>query len=265
VSRKVVFFLRGLSTSGSDSIRFSRLDLGPFHSAFEREFRNCDFEFVPVLGMEVGTLREVADRALRVIEEHDVWKSRGCEVGLFGHSTGGLIARMVAHLLPEKKRARVTRCLSVATPNHGSELARLVCEMPDKYPSSFRFLHRIGYDAKKDHPYFAQLLKENVETVFSELSHLTPKLKTEFASVICWAPRADWCLPLRMAANLPLWKNFVMESDGFVERSTQHHGRVLAEVQIDHLREVGLFDDGEKFKKLCEVIREYFEVRRSFL
>jgi hypothetical protein len=77
-------------------------------------------------------------------------------------------------------------------------------------------------------------------------------------SIVCSAPRQDWCVPLRLFYQLPVFDDFNLPSDGMIERDTQSFGDVTAELNIDHFRQIGLFGGSHRFQQLCDVLVDFF-------
>jgi hypothetical protein len=61
-----------------------------------------------------------------------------------------------------------------------------------------------------------------------------------------------------MFYNIRAFKDFDLPSDGVVERDTQAFGNVIAELNIDHFRQMGLFASGPEFNHLADVTAKYF-------
>ena len=94
VSPVKVFFFRGLNTSGLDEATLGPWNFGYMHRHFEPAFARRGVELHGILGMGVGPLVEVAARARASLLAHPLWQS-GEPVHFFGHSAGGLVARML--------------------------------------------------------------------------------------------------------------------------------------------------------------------------
>lgn len=251
-----VFFFRGLSTYGGDDAKFSIFNFGPMYQHFERAFRARGLDFRPVTGMGAGTLAEVTARALEFLRADEVFQSP-TPVHFCGHSAGGVIARLaLAELAPEIPSGKVASLLTIASPNKGSKLARLCMDLPGSGRSrSVRALRRIGYDLGAKRHFFAELTEEAIARAFSDDS---PAPGTRHASIVCSAPRAEWSWPLRLLYKIHAFRDFQHESDGVVEKDSQAYGEVLAELEIDHIREIGLFGRRERFEQLCDIAAEFF-------
>lgn len=244
-----MFFIRGLSTYGQDNAKWSVFDFGPVYRHLQAAIGDRGIEFHPVLGLGAGNLREVTTRANAFLDQHPVWTDKTKSVHLLGHSAGGLVVRM---LLPNLKR-EVRSALTVATPNRGSGLAELVTQIPEKYRGSDLILKTFGYNVSRKLHFFRELTPENVARVLSAAptaAAMAPRL----GSIVCSAPRSEWCLPLKTFYKIKAFDDFRVPSDGFVERDTQPFGDVIAELNIDHFRQVGLFRKERQFEELCDQI-----------
>lgn len=74
--------------------------------------------------------------------------SEGEKIHLVGHSTGGLVIRSV--LVNEEIRARVGRCVLIATPNYGSELVDLAARFSEIFVDLFGTLKSIQTEHVRD-------------------------------------------------------------------------------------------------------------------
>jgi pimeloyl-ACP methyl ester carboxylesterase len=259
-----IFFFRGLSTYGHDHAKWSVFDFGPVYKHLARAFDRRGVVFHPVTGMGAGSLEEVTERACAFIEAHPVWRDPAVPVHFFGHSAGGLIARLAVlrlhrRLATEGRRLadKVPGCLTVATPNRGSRLARICMDIPRRHKGSAMVLRSFGYDIDGRRPFFEQLTEENVARAFAAEGLDAAATGVRHGSIVCAAPRTDWCLPLKMFYLVRAFNDFDSPSDGVIERDSQPFGEVAAEIRLDHFRQVGLFGDPAGFNRLCDAVRDH--------
>lgn len=257
-----VFFIRGLSTYGRDVAKWSIFDFGPVYQHLAHALSERGLQFHPILGLGAGSLSEISERALAFLDQHPVWNDPSTDVHLFGHSAGGLIVRL---LLPRLKR-RPLSTLTMATPHRGSALAEVAVNMKEKNPGSELILRTFGYNLQRKRHFFDELTPAGLRRVFgSEMIEIGENGNkglprgVRAASIICAAPREQWCLPLKAFYKVKAFDNFRLPSDGVVERDSQPWGQVLAEVPIDHFRQVGLFKSGRQFEFLTDTIAGYFK------
>ncbi len=124
-----------------------------------------------------------------------------------------------------------------------------------------RVLKSLGYNVKSRKHFFDELAPDGLRQVFGG-DFERPTYPSDFGvqvdSIVCSAPRSEWCLPLKMFYNIRAFKDFNLPSDGVVERDTQAFGNVVAELSIDHFRQMGLFKAGKEFEHLADVTARYF-------
>lgn len=249
--------MRGLSTYGNDNAKWSVFDFGPLHRQFKTALEKRQIHFLPVLGMGVGSLPEVAARAIANIEAHPEWDNDE-PVHILGHSAGGLAARLVLQALEQKRPGKIASCLTVATPHAGSRLSEILFDMPTTHRGSHLLLRSFGYNVTIKRGFFNELRRETVAGLFKDQT-----FRASTASVVCSEPRTDWCVPLKMFQVVKAFRDFDVPSDGIVERDSQPFGNVVAELNIDHFRQVGLFGKTQKFEQMCDVIAAYFKRRHN--
>ena len=166
----------------------------------ERAFKSKNINFYPVHGTGNGTVAELAVRVREFLDRHPVWQDPRIPVHIFGHSAGGLVARLVAAQtgIPEGK---ILSVLTAAAPNQGSAFAKHCLSIPAKYPGSARMLRSFGYSINDKHGFFADLLPESILPLMREHARIPVAIRQ--ASVICHAPRGEWCWPLRLFYKVP--------------------------------------------------------------
>jgi pimeloyl-ACP methyl ester carboxylesterase len=251
-----VFFIRGLSTNGSDDAYWSVFRFGPMARHFAAAFAQRGIEFHPINGMGSGSLTELAAKVRDLLERHPVWRDPSLPVHILGHSAGGLVARLLCAQtgIPPGK---IQSVMTVATPNLGSGFAEHCLTIPEKFPLSDRFLKTFGYDiAGKKRGSITDLTPEKVQATMREHARIAAGIRQ--ASIICWAPRREWCLPLKLFYIVPAFNAFTLPSDGMVERDSQAFGDVVAEINIDHFRQIGIFGRPEKFLQLCDTLANFY-------
>jgi hypothetical protein len=260
-----LFFFRGLSTYGVDHAKWSIFDFGPMYKHFAQAFSEREIIFHPVTGMGAGSVTEVVGRAHDFFRSDPVWNS-GARVHFAGHSAGGLVARLVVDRLrrdPVTPPGKITSLLTIATPHFGSQLAQRCVDMPVTYPGSVRLLRAFGYDIASKAHFFRELTPDGVVGLFTDSDLPSPSRLPvhhhgiRLGSIICASPRQEWCPPLRLIYKLQAFNELKSESDGIVEKEAQSFGQVLAEIPIDHFRQIGLFGKRWLFDETCDVAAKF--------
>ncbi len=258
MSAKHIFFFRGLSTFASDNIRWAFLDLGPMHRKLSQNLSQRGIVFHPISGMGAGTLSEVADRAYQFLQTHPVWLDAKQPVSFLGHSAGGLIARLLLSRsdIPKDK---VERFLSIATPHNGTSLAETCINMPRDFRGSYLMLMGTGYNISKRRKFFEEFTASHIQHLFAQSPSSPEELPVKrVGSLVCHVAREEWCLPLKLFSKIPAFAARSAPSDGMIETDTQRFGEVIAELPIDHFRQVGIFGEPHRFEKMCDVIQDFF-------
>lgn len=251
-----VYFFRGLSTYGHDDAKWSVFDFGPVYKRIAAAFEERGVVFHPVTGMGAGTLEEISARAIDFFRADPIWNSAE-PVHFLGHSAGGLAARLtMAALLadPSTPPGKILSLLTIAAPNRGAGLARVCIDMPRTHLGSVRFLRLWGYDVVSKRNFFETLTAENIGRLFAG----EKEFPVRRGSIVCACPRREWCWPLRLFYMVRALSDFREESDGVVEKSTQPYGEVLAELRIDHFRQVGLFGKRSLFEEMIDIATNFF-------
>lgn len=249
-----VFFIRGLSTYGHDNARFSLLDLGPVYRHIQTGLSQRGLDLHPVTGLGSGSLPELTDRAVKYLRENAAWNEPNAKIHLLGHSAGGLVARLVVdRLIKENEQQKIASLLTIASPHKGSSLAQIFTEMPIRHPGSAKWLKAIGYNVEDKKHFFAELTPGSVLQLLPP-----PPENLNVASIICCAPGDQWCWPLKAARFLDAYRAFDLPSDGVVERESQIFGEVIAEIAIDHLRQVGFFGRKNEFQQMLDAISSFY-------
>ncbi|MGE4133351.1 MAG: esterase/lipase family protein [Bdellovibrionales bacterium] len=264
MAKPVVFFIRGLSTYGRDTAKWSVFDFGPVYKNLALALSREEIEFYPVVGLGAGSLSVIADRAVEFLKQHPVWNDTTREVHLLGQSAGGLVLRLALPKLNRRPRSAVT----IASPHRGSRLAEICTSMPVENPGTAKFLRAFGYDVDERIHLFSELAPSGLSAIFGyDVTSTEPEAalgkhleinSLSLASIVCHTPSRHWCWPIWTMHRLPAFKNFARESDGFIERHSQPFGQVLAEIGIDHFRQMGMFKPGRHFHELISVLSRHF-------
>ncbi|OFZ10772.1 MAG: hypothetical protein A2Z20_00830 [Bdellovibrionales bacterium RBG_16_40_8] len=224
-----IIFLRGLTTYQDDNFRFGFLNFGPAHKHLEPKFQAKGMPLIAPPGIghgEIGQQVETAYLYLLGLSREN--KINGF-VHLLGHSSGGVVARGLAHKLSQNPITNITvkSVVSIASPHHGSQLALAMLSTKLSLWKKLFFLG--GYNLEKRKHHFTQWLPERITTFNAN----NPNVKNiAYGSIT--AGIKTWHLPLALRLmhignRLPgLW------TDGIVELDSQAWGNVLGRYELDH-------------------------------
>lgn len=240
--RPRVFFFRSLDTAGNDFIRVGPFRLGSFSKHFERVFKTSELDFVPVLGMGGGPLLEQAENAKRFLERDPIFQSTKRHVHFFGHSAGGLVAKIIATDPHFQKNLR--SLITIGTPHRGSLAARWAATLPTSSPRFTALCKALQYDVAAKRATF-----ESFQSICEQEFQFPEEILT--GSVICAPPRKKWSFIYRFVHGLSLMGEFNEPSDGLIEKSSQYFGDHHWEFDLDHLQQIGIGGQKKEFRRLC--------------
>lgn len=253
VTRPLVYYIRGLNTSGSDHIRFGRLDFGPMHKALQSEIEKHGVELRPLLDLGRGQVKEMGQRAFAKLLEDPDFQSAKRPLHILGHSAGGLITRDVAtRLLQSQRDGNILTFVTMATPHRGAQLAKWALEIdPVDWPI-LRMLNWIGYDFAERRQFFTDFATPPRQ-MGSEMEYAY-----KWYSVVCEIPihKMSWPLRLlhwRLSNHIPRHNG-----DGLVESSSQPWGREIGRFELDHLAQVGWPRLKPEFSRLALTLADFF-------
>lgn len=228
-----VFYFRGLNTYGDDRLRFGPLGFGPMWGPWIADLNRLGVTAVPVSGLGSRTLEDQVRHAVEFVRQTPAWQA-GERLHLLGHSTGGLIARALAHEL--KAPQRIASVVTMATPHLGSPLALLPVSLKERRPHLDRALRLIGYQS---------------ETKIRPLDDLTPRATEAFnqryidlpqvayGSAVFTLPRSEMSWPIMLANRILDRGETLGKSDGFVPENSQLWGQTICRAHLDHLDQIG--------------------------
>lgn len=240
--RPRVFFFRSLDTAGNDFIQVGPFRLGSFSKHFEKEFRGPELDFVPVLGMGGGPLLEQAENAKRFLREDPIFQTNQRVVHFFGHSAGGLVAKVIA--IDPYFQKNLRSLITIGTPHKGSHAAKWAANLSTSSPRITALCNALKYDVKAKQPTF-----ESFQSVCAQDYELPKEILT--GSVICAPPKNKWSIIYRIVHGLSLMGDFNEPSDGLIEKSSQYFGDHHWEFALDHLQQIGIGGQKKEFKRLC--------------
>jgi pimeloyl-ACP methyl ester carboxylesterase len=239
---KHILFIRGMNSSGDNTLRLGPFTFGPMHAFWESAIRAAGHQFTAINGLGTGLTDELVPRAQR--EVHQIFQTRLNTIEdyvLVGHSQGGLVSRILVH--NPNIREKIKTVVTVGTPHHGAWLAEAgmkFAKLQALFPQTPALLNR--------------------QIVISSLT--TDKMKgfnanfpahsgVRYASVLTTATHQQRSLPLKFLA--PLQSE---PSDGIVNLSSQSFGDTLGPFKLDHLAQLG-YSIGASAKEKNRVAEEF--------
>ncbi len=158
-------------------------------------------------------------------------------VTLLGHSTGGLIARALAH--QKGHSSTIKRIITIATPHLGTPLADRALSLPVRKKLLSKVMRAAGYDLKHRVKFFEKL----TPLALKKFNETYPDIDTIAYYSILSAPKASELeLVFRfllMGAGLRF--DSVERFDGIIPYESQKWGVLLGNLELDHLAQIGFF------------------------
>ena len=161
----------------------------------------------------------------------------GRRVNLICHSLGGLDARYAASILNSERIASIT---TIATPHHGSPLATWAVKSWENEDFWYWTFRLFGYRLETRR-FLPELVPENMEKVFNvkvenrpDIRYYSVRSRASFES-----NTMSWLLWLPEVVMKSTKSKMLEEgNDGLVPFSSQAWGKVIADVNLDHLGEI---------------------------
>jgi triacylglycerol lipase len=229
-----VLYLRGLNSQGDDNLRAGGLAFGPMHLPWLEELNRRQIPALAISGFGAGTVADQVARAREIITALPEWGESGREFHLLGHSTGGLIARALAHELPSPERVRSV--VTLAAPHRGSKLTAVARTFSQRHPRLHKLFCLVNYDINQRMRSFADLSPAEAAR-FNE--KYPDRQGVKYASVVFSLPVHDMSWPIRLTNRIFNEDAVLTDHDGYVERVSQEWGEVLAHIPLDHLCQIG--------------------------
>ncbi len=229
---ETILYLRGLNSQGDDSLRAGGLAFGPMHGPWLKELRRRGYNAVALTGFGAGRLSTQIEKAKKLVRELPEWQKN--KFYLLGHSTGGLLARALAHEL--KEEGRIVSVVTMATPHRGSPLVEIAKGFSSRHPLIHRAFCAVNYDINQRLGSFQDLALDAA----LEFNEKYPDLAdVDYASVVFKLERNQMSWPVRLANSLLDEDHKMKDHDGYVEASSQQWGKLIAEMDVDHLGQTG--------------------------
>ena len=242
---KVVFF-HGLNTYGDDDLHLGPIRLGHMHGPWERALKSRGCNVFSLVGLGMGAVVDQATKAKERLREAG-WATvshtgRYEKIHFVGHSTGGLVARVLA--ADPEMNGQVASVLTLGTPHHGTEAAILGLSFKHEYPWLSRLFAVAGYDAASKAKIFSGFTPEAMAKFNSFYLQL---LGVRYGYALCAVARTEASWPLRPFYNrlhprlIDSNSGSSPESDGFIHAQSQAWGHRIGTFKLDHFGNLGFF------------------------
>ena len=218
-----IIFIRGFNSYPRDDLRFGPLNFGRVHRFLQPEFEKRGYRFVGLDRMGYGSIDDQINRAVEQI----LALRLGANFHLLGHSSGGVIARGLAHAL--ERSHRILSVTTIVSPHRGSTLADQAESFAAIHPFWFRFWKSTGYDVTARVP-LLEPLKGRSMLNFNEKYPDLPNV--QYGSIISGGPLKTLPLLLRVIGQFTADPN--VETDGIVEKTSQPWGEIIGNFSADH-------------------------------
>lgn len=257
-----VVYLHGLNTYADSLVHLGPLTFGQMSDSWKKVICDRGWKFVDVPGMGFGAVEEQADKALKYFDSEGILSSDE-PLHLFGHSLGGLVARVLSHhpLL----QGRIRSIITIGTPHSGAEVTEKALMLEKTSPLLYKFMKTFGYDVVKKRSSLENFTTERLLAInerYRKLEHI------RCVSFIGNAKYEQLCVPYQVIYSKLHPKGSHIESDGFITAESQRWAEIGGEFSLDHMAEIGVYLNASKnrriyaqneFKRLadavCEVIR----------
>lgn len=252
-AQPTVIFLHGLNTFGDDLLHLGPVTLGRMDQHVKREFEKLGARLISIDGIGSGSPEEQADVVIQKLAvEKDLTEK--ANVFLLGNSMGGLVARVVAHILNNDpilnpKNLKVNGLISWGTPHRGARAADLILTFAAENPRLVDSISKLGYDLKKNHSTFQHYSAESlakfnsrypVDRVAKEYTFLCA-VTARRASPYFWGMYGlIHRLPVgEFTRRLLNEKSDPRPSDGFISLESQSWGETHGPYELDHFGQSG--------------------------
>lgn len=253
--KPVIFYFRSLDTVGRDDIRFGLLHFGTFATHFKKHLNLQALDFVPVLGMGAGPLYDQAKRAKDFLKNHPLFQNPTGPIHFFGHSAGGLVAKLVAE--EPKFQKSLQSLVTIGTPHRSCQAVEWAARLPEANPK-VGFLYKIlGYDFSKKKDLFLSF-----QQVAEEEFRFPKQVLT--GSFICAPPKEKWSWLYRWIHKIPVMKEFRQPSDGLIQKDAQYFGDHHWEFELDHIQQIGFGGQKQEFLRLCRFLETLWLETENF-
>lgn len=227
-----VVFLHGLNTYGDDDLHIGPLRFGSMNAPWESALKRRGLEVLAPVALGSHPIEKQAELVREELKKIGWWHSR--RLHLIGHSSGGLIARVLA----SHSETPVLSVTTVGTPNHGTLAAEVGMKIANQ-PIAASALKAVGYDPKSRLEVFARYTKRSMREFNSSYPE---RPGVRYAYGLCEAEGSELSLPLRpFYGVLHPQSHDKGRSDGFVDSESQKWGERIGRYRLDHFGNLGFF------------------------
>ncbi len=227
-------FIHGLNTYGDHDIHIGPLKFGPMHARLERALAKRGIELVSLSGSPTATPSEQALQLAEQIKERKLAN----QFHLLGQSTGGLVARALAH--HPNLQNRIASVMTIGTPHRGAIAAEFGLAFNQRYPRLQKIFAACGYDTERKLAIFRAFTPAAVSEfnqVLTQNGNISPKpLEVSF---ICQVARQETSWPLLVLGSRLNPED--APGDGFISSASQRFGLTEGPFALDHFGELGFF------------------------
>ena len=225
-----IFYIPGLNTYGDGQIHVGPFRFGQMHSQISQALLKHDVRLVCYDNLAYGTIDEHVDR---ILKSNNQFKPNT----ILAHSTGGLIARALAH--HTEFTAGIKRIITIATPHAGTPLAERALHLTEQKRLLSTVTRMFGYNIKEKLKFFEELTPQALK----KFNKLYPDKDSITYYSIATAPKvSDLELPFRLLQSLAGLKfDSVERFDGIIPYESQKWGVPLGNFELDHLAQIGFF------------------------
>lgn len=227
-------FLHGLNTYGDDELHVGLFKYGPMNDPWEKALRSHGVEAYCPDDLGYHPIEQQAEMLIERLKKKGWLEQR--DLFLIGHSSGGLIARVVAS--HNETRDKVIGVLTLGTPHHGTRAAELGLKLGAENSKWGKILSFIGYDPRKRNAVFERYLAKTL-LVFNARYPLPDSIFMGYA--LCETKKSDLSWPLLLSYAFVHKDVPEGNSDGFINSESQAWGKCFGRYELDHFGNLGFF------------------------
>lgn len=259
-----VLFLHGLNTYGDDLLHIGPRTFGRMDRELKREISRFGITLHSVDGIGSGSPETQAELVLswmhNKLESGEL--SRNRPLALLGNSLGGLVARVVAHRLPNSNLGNwpISLVVTWGTPHRGTVAAGFSEDLRLRYPKLSRAARQVAakiqYDLDERDQTFRHYTPQALDLFNLKYPPLTKGLNSvREVSLLCRVPIQEvapcfWPLYPRLHGRsyVSMLKGVLSQnethapSDGFISVGSQKWGEVRGDFRLDHFVQMGFIE-----------------------